>query len=136
MRMHCQRNPLKYEYVLFPIFVGFWTLLALNNREKKLEIYNIPAKDLMIEEIFAKVVEFVKRELKFHEKKEIEVTGWRELSYEMIQFGLIDKVDSAAFAIRIAYKIAINNKAQVTHEIMHDFRYNLIIMLYKHGSQV
>ncbi|OMJ76305.1 hypothetical protein SteCoe_24330 [Stentor coeruleus] len=134
-KLYCQRNSLKYEYVLFPIYIGYWTLLALDNRQKNLQLYNMRKNDTIIEQIVICVKDFIRRELKHHEQKEIEVTGWRELSYEVIECENIEESDCAAFAIRIAYKVAINNRAALTIEILDDFRYNLLIMLYKHGNQ-
>ena len=135
-KMYCQRNPLKYEYVLFPLYIGFWTLLTLDNRQKKLYLYNMSKNNPLVEQIFSFIKEFIKRELKRHENKEIEITGWRELSYDILDYGAIDEVDSSAFAIRVAYKLAINQNAVINCDVIHDFRYNLIIMLYKHGNQI
>ena len=135
-KMYCKRNPLKYEYVLFPLYVGFWILLTLDNRQKKLYLYNLSRKDPLVEQIFSFVKDFVKRELKRHENKEIEITGWRELSYDILDYGRIDEVDSSAFAIRVAYKLAINQNAVINCDVIHEFRCNLIVMLYKHGNQI
>lgn len=122
--------------MLFPIYIGYWTLLALDNRQKKLQLFNLVQKDSLAEQIFGLVKEFIKRELKHHEKKEIEITGWRELSHEIVDCDVVEEADSAVFAIRVAYKIAINNKASLSSDALHDFRYNLLIMLFKHGNSI
>ena len=101
---------------------------------KKVVIYNVENNSVLTE-IFDCVRKFVKRELKLHEKRSIEATGWRELRVEPAKIEGINEYDSAALMIRIAYKIAINNKAVLLAEVLNDFRYNLLIMLYKHGVQ-
>ena len=110
--------------------------MTLDNRRKKLQLYNISPEDALVEQIYSCIKEFIKKELKHHENKEMEVTGWRELSYEILNYGTIEDNDSAAFAIRVAYKIAINSKATISCEVIHDFRYNLLIMLCNHGNQI
>jgi uncharacterized protein YfkK (UPF0435 family) len=101
---------------------------------KKVVVYNVENNSVLTE-IFDCVRKFVKRELKVHEKRSIEATGWRELRAEPAKIDGINEHDSAALMIRIAYKIAINNKALLSAEVLNDFRYNLLIMLYKHGVQ-
>ena len=61
--------------MLFPVYIGYWTILALDNRQKKLLLYNLEHKNPLVEEIFFYIKDFIKRELKHHEKKEVEVTG-------------------------------------------------------------
>lgn len=101
---------------------------------KKVFIYNVE-NNSVLNEIFDCVKKFVARELKVHEKRSIDSTGWRELRPESTHIQGIIESDSAALMIRIAYKIAINNKAVLSSEVLNDFRYNLLIMLYKHGTQ-
>ena len=110
--------------------------MSLDNRRKKVQIYGIDKNDVLVEQIFECVKEFIRKELKFHERKEVECTGWRELAYEILDYGEIEDSDSGAFAIRVAYKIAINSKASLNPEVLDDFRYNLIVMLFKHGNQI
>ena len=120
---------------MFPIYIGYWTMVALDNRQKKLQLYNMSKKEPLVEQIFLCIRDFIIRELKHHEKKDIDVTGWRELNYEAVECGPIGEYATAVFSIRVAYKIAINQKAMLSVESLDDFRYNLLIMLFKHGSK-
>jgi hypothetical protein len=119
---------------LFPIFIEYWTIVALDSKLKKVVIYNVSQPSVILE-IFECVKKFVKKELKIHEKKSIEGTGWRELRQESVIVDDIQDFDSAAFMLRVAYKIAISNKAAVSSDVLNDFRYNLLVMLFKHGVQ-
>lgn len=101
---------------------------------KKLIVYNVEQNNV-VQEIFDCLRKFVKRELKIHEKKDIDATGWREIRTEVITIGGVNEYDSGAFSIRLAYKVAVNNKAVASPEVLNDFRYNLLVMLYKHGTQ-
>lgn len=83
-----------------------------------------------------KITEFIRKELMHHEGKVLEATGWRDFSYEDTDFGKIIPCDSGVLILRMAYKIAVNPNATVNNEILNDFRFNLLIMLFKHGSQI
>lgn len=101
---------------------------------KKLIVYNVEQNNI-VQEIFDCLRKFVKRELKIHEKKNIDATGWREIRTEVNSIEGVNGNDSGAFTIRLAYKVAVNNKAVISPEVLNDFRYNLLVMLYKHGTQ-
>jgi hypothetical protein len=107
---------------------------VVDSKLKKVIVYNVE-QNHVVQEIFECLKKFVKRELKTHERKDIDATGWRELRVEVVKVEGVSEIDSAAFTIRLAYKVAINNKAVASPEVLNDFRYSLLIMLYKHGIQ-
>ena len=130
----CRRNPLKFEYVLFPLYIGFWVLLALDNRNKKLLMFNVNNNDNIKERIFIQIKDFIRRELMHHEKCVFEATSWKELRYDCINIENANEAESSLIIIRVAYKIAINNKASLSAKSLSTFRYNLLQMLFKSGT--
>ena len=90
---------------------------------------------MLLDDIINKLKQFLKRELKHHEKLKIEMTSWRELSIDNIKFDDIEQFNSGLAIIRIAYMISINPRANINKEVLNDFRMNLLLMLFKHGIQ-
>lgn len=133
------RNPLKYEYLLFrllifPLFVEYWTLVLLDSKQKRLSIYNIQNQDIA-QEILECVKGFVEAQLKKHERKALEATAWRELNYNLVQFPVPD-VDSGTLLLYLSYKYCLTPNVPLSCEFFVDFRYTLLVMLYRHGIVV
>lgn len=90
----------------------------------------MPDSPVLISEIFAQIKKFIKNELKSHENQNIANTAWRELAYEVINYD-IPKELSCIFAIRMAYKIAFDNKALISIRILQSFRKELLLLLFQ-----
>ena len=127
-----ERNPLKYNKIIFPLYLGYWTLVALDNQSIKLTIFNV-----FDEETCQKIVQsirgFIKQQLKFYEKKCLESSGWRNLDVENNRFEMVNEAASAGLMARIAYKIAVKANADVDIKTLPVFRFKLLVILFNHG---
>ena len=84
--LHSKSDPLKYEYpphslLLFPIYVGYWTLLVVNSRDRSV-LYLDPLKRYSyMDGLLVALLQFLKGELVHHLHKRIEHTAWRDIFY-------------------------------------------------------
>jgi hypothetical protein len=129
------RNPLKYNKVLFPLFLGYWTLVSLDNQCIKLSIFNVFDEETT-RKITLSVNEFIKQQLKYHEKKNLESSGWRDLVVENLQTSPTSEnyePVSGGLALRLAYKLAVKPSAEVELKTLPNFRFKLLVILFNHG---
>lgn len=110
-------------------------MVVLDNREKNLKFF-VRGGHTDFERIVYRIKEFIKKELKEHEKKPIEITDWANLACEIINFDQVSECDSGVFMLRVAYKFALNPHADLNISLFDSFRVSLLTMLYTHGTQV
>lgn len=106
----------------------------LNSKQKLLTIYNIHEPEIA-EEILECIKGFIESQLKKHEKKSLESTTWRELTYNLVQFP-IPHHDSGILLLFLTYKYCLTPSVPLSSDLFVDFRYTLLIMLYRHGIEI
>ncbi|CAG9328431.1 unnamed protein product [Blepharisma stoltei] len=68
---HVSQNIFKHDFLLFPVFVGFWTLLVVNLRERQVNYYDPTRSFTYSEDAFNSFFEFFKREMNITKIKKL-----------------------------------------------------------------
>jgi Ulp1 protease family, C-terminal catalytic domain. len=123
--------------LLFPINIGYWTLLVVNTKRKHVKYFDPVGIEKNDEMIRTQLYALLKRELNLYENKEIDQTKWQRLEYERInEFEAYDHIDSSVYIIRQAFKFAICKDIQVRPEILKEYRNKLLYLLFKYGNKL
>jgi hypothetical protein len=130
-----KKSLLNFEYILFPLFIGYWTLLVVNNREMTARYYD----PIGIEknEVFAGLFDFLRQEISFHQHRTLESTRWKQLNCQRInEVDAFDHFDSAVYVLRMAFKVASNKNITITPQGLNEDRSKLLILLFKYGTKI
>ena len=127
-----KRNPLINNKIIFPLFLGYWTIVALDNQNIKLTIFNIFEEEI-IKRVVLSIRGFIKQQLKYHENKCFESSGWRNMIVENNRIDTVNDIVSSGLMVRIAYKIAVKTYAKVDVKKLPVFRFKLLVILFNHG---
>lgn len=130
-----KRNTLKYNLVLFPLFLGYWTLVVLDNRMIKVTVYNVDDQQTLAE-ILDSIKQFIDNELKNYEKKCIQCSSWSNLQLESIKTHPISQTESSAYTLKLAYKLSIKPESDLSQATLSNFRFKLLILLFNHGTLI
>ena len=125
------KNPLKYNKVLFPLFLGYWTMVVLDNRLIKVSLYNVDRETEG--EVFESIKFFIDQELKFHDKKFIQCSSWGNLQLESLKTQVLTDAQSSAYTLKLAYKLSVNPETDLNPRTLSNFRNKLLILLFNHG---
>ena len=132
-----KKNLLNFEYLLFPLFIGYWTLLVVNNREKTARYYDPIGIEKNEKQIFVGLFDFLRQEVNFHQGRSFESTRWKQLDCRRInEEEAYDHIDSAVYILRLALKVATGKNIEITPEVLSEHRNRLLIMLFKYGTKI
>lgn len=126
-----KKNPLKYNKVLFPLFLGYWTMVVLDNRLIKVSMFNVDQETER--EAFESIKFFIDQELKFHDKKCIQCSSWANLQLESLKTQILTDTQSSAYTLKLAYKLCVNPETELNPATFPNFRIKLLILLFNHG---
>lgn len=130
-----KRNTLKYNLVVFPLFLGYWTLVVLDNRMIKVTVYNVDDQQTLAE-ILDSIKQFIDLELKTYEKKCIQCSSWSNLQLESIKTHPMTQIESSAYLLKLAYKLSIKPDSDLDQSTLSNFRFKLLILLFNHGTLI
>lgn len=121
------------NYLIFPIFVGYWTVLSFNTKELIIHYYDPMRRNKYIKEILKSLLKFLKRQQVL--KGPSEQPSFKEIVYQrlLISEGFSEE-DSALFALKTIYHLVNNEKAEVTPSELPNFRTDLLKLLFQYGS--
>lgn len=132
-----KKNLLGYNYLLFPINIGYWTILIVSTKGKYAKYYDPVGIEKNDNTICTQLFALLKREIKLHENKDIETTRWQRLEYERInEYEAYDHINSSVYIVRQAFKVAICKDIQVRPEILPEHRNKLLYLLFKYGTKI
>lgn len=123
--------------MIFPIFVGYWTVMILNVRSKCAKFYDPIGIEKKDDLIFDQLLNLLKREIRYHENKSIENTRWMRLEFERItEYESFFSYDSGAYILKQAFKVATNKDTKIHPEVLVKYRSTLLVQLFKHGNKI
>ena len=132
-----KRNMLNFDFLLFPLFVGYWTLLVVSCREKTAVYYDPMGIENNDKSVSSRLYEFLKQELNFHQNVQIEKTRWRHLDYKRVnEIEPFDHIDTEIYILRMALKVCTGKDIEICPKKMNDYRKDLIAILLKYGTKV
>jgi len=70
------------SYLLFPVFVGYWSLLVLNVRERTVTYFDPMKKYLYVETLLVCLLQYLGSELLLHESRALEMSDWKDILYK------------------------------------------------------
>lgn len=128
---------LNFDYLLFPLFIGYWTLLVVNCKEKSAVYYDPMGIENNDKGIFNCLFEFLKQELSFHQNIGIEKTRWRYLEYKRVnEQEPFDHIDTEIYILRMALKVCTGKNLEISPKEMNEYRKDLIALLLKYGTKI
>ncbi|OMJ68250.1 hypothetical protein SteCoe_34350 [Stentor coeruleus] len=132
-----KKNLLNFEYLLFPLFIGYWTILVINNREKTAKYYDPIGIEKNEKQVFKGLFDFLKQEISFHQGKSIESTRWKHLECQRVnEIDAYDHIDSAVYVLRLAFKISTGKDIEISPDVLNEYRTKLIALLFKYGTKI
>ena len=122
---------------MFPLFIGYWTLLVVNNREKNAKYYDPIGIEKNDRKIFNSLYSFIKQEINFHQNRKIENSLWKQLEYTKVnEKAPYDHTDSAVYILNLASKICTNKSTDLSPEVLNEYRTKLLVHLFKYGTKI
>jgi len=129
-------SPFEYRYLVFPLFVGHWCLLVIDLVRVKAYYYDCVNKHLYIENILAAGFKFLKDELNWHERTNIESTSFRNLTYEKVQETQTWKeTDSAVYVLKQVQNLGVK-KVRVSAGSTKQYREEFFQLLTHFSEQI
>ena len=123
--------------MIFPLFINYWTILIVNNREKTAKYFDPIGIEKNERQIYNSLCEFLKQEILFHENRSIEKTRWKQLEFERVnEIEAYDHIDSAVYILRKALEISTAKRIQVCPEVLNEYRTKLLVLLFKYGTKI
>lgn len=130
------KSPFEYRYLVFPLFVGHWCLFVIDLVRVKAYYYDCINKHLYIENILAAGFKFLKDELNWHERTNIESTPFRNLTYEKVQETQTWKeTDSAVHVLKQIQNLGVK-KVKVSADFTEQYREEFFQLLIHFSEQV
>jgi hypothetical protein len=123
--------------LIFPIFVGHWTLLIVNFRECAVNYLNPIKKSDKIQDYLISLFIFLRNELQFHENRDITLTRWKDLSYQKVnEIGTYLSVDSAVYICKHAEFFATGKKGSIDSARMSEYRREMLFNILTRSGEL
>lgn len=122
---------------MFPLFIGYWTLLVVNNREKTAKYFDPVGIEKNEKQVFSALYDFLKQEIQFHQGRSIDKTRWKQLECERVnEEEPYDHIDSAVYILRQALKYSTGKDIELAPQVLNDYRTRLLVLLFKYGTKI
>lgn len=80
--IHTAENIFTLDFLLFPVFVGYWSLLVVNMKEREVSYWDPLKKYLYVETLLVCLLQFLGAELLLHESRALEQSEWKDIAYK------------------------------------------------------
>jgi hypothetical protein len=122
------------KYLLFPIFVGHWSLLSMNSTDLIVNFHDPLQTNKYLKEILKSLFKFLKVQTQLA-GKEILNTNFKDLVYEKsVITEPFTEEDSAIFMLRQIYNISIGESTEVKKSDFYEYRMQFLRLLFQYGS--
>jgi Ulp1 protease family, C-terminal catalytic domain len=120
--------------LLFPIFVGHWTLLYLNCNKLLVHYYDPINNNQYLKEILKSLYKFLARQIQL-DGKNITDTRFKELSYQRVVINEhFSQENSEIYMLKQAYNIVMDEKNPVRLEEFNEYRRLFLKLLFQYGT--
>ncbi|OMJ68347.1 hypothetical protein SteCoe_34240 [Stentor coeruleus] len=83
--LHAPTYIMAYDHIIFPIFIGYWTLLVVDTKELIVNYYDIGKSSEYLEGILVNCFRFLQQEIRFHGGPPKDLELIKALRYENSQ---------------------------------------------------
>ena len=122
------------QFLVFPVFVGYWTILCFNLERLIIHYYDPLKKNKYLKEILRSLVRFLNHQEQLGNKDRPQ-TNFQDIVYQKLAISDdFSEEDSALYMLKIIYHLSLNEKSDAKSSDFPNFRIVLLKLLFQYGS--
>ena len=132
-QVECGKAGLDCELMIFPVFVGYWTLLTFSVVDMVVTYYDPLNSCAYLKEILKNFYRYLQRVMRKVEVKTSKTM--KEITYQKIYTndGLVEE-DTAVYMLHTIQMLSISQDTEFNKTEIHQYRQNLLKLLIKYGK--
>lgn len=119
--------------MIFPVFVGYWTLLTFNSEQMILSYYDPLNNYKYLKEIIKNFYRYLNKQA--HKIKNLAEKNLKEIvCQKIVNIDIFLEEDSAIYMMKTAIGLCLNEEANLKNEDILRYRGEILILLFQYGK--
>lgn len=132
---HTKLNILQKNLMLFPMYEGYWSLLVVNLKERRVYLYDSLKQHQQINRLLRQVFNLIEKYLNQYEQKPLDQTVWRDFYYKPSTCPEFNREDTAVFICKQADSAVTGKPDRLDPSSSQDYKQDIIVSLIQ-SSQI